>query len=60
MYFIFAFPSLLSILLGIMSSAIGLTFCDIAVGIQEYTSIIKKNKKKHDKLILTVSIVSKI
>ena len=60
MYFIFAFASLLSILLGIMSSAIGLTFCAITVGIQEYTSIIKKNKKKHDKLVLTVSIVSKI
>ena len=44
-----AFVSLLGILIGITSSALGLGICAIAAGIKEYKSIIKKKKKKHDK-----------
>ena len=46
------FASLVGILIGIMSSAIGLEICAITVGIKNYKSIIKKKKKKNDKLIL--------
>ena len=35
-----------------MSSAIGLKICAIAAGIKKYKSIIKKKKKKHDKIVL--------
>ena len=45
----FAFPFFLGILLGIKSSAIGLNICAITTRIKMYKSIIKKNKKKHDK-----------
>ena len=38
--------------IGITSSAIGLKFCAIAAGIKIYNSIIKKKKKKHDKIVL--------
>ena len=34
------------------SSAIGLKICAITAGIKEYMSIIKKKKKKHDKILL--------
>ena len=34
-----------------MSSAIGLEICVITVGIKKYKSIIKKKKKKRDKMI---------
>ena len=34
----------------ITSSAIGLKICAIAAGIKRCKSIIKKNKKKHDKI----------
>ena len=37
---------------GITSSAIGLKICVIAAGIEKYRSIIKKKKKKHDKIVL--------
>ena len=47
-----AFTSLISILVGIMSCAIGLKICVIAAGIKKHKSIIKKNKKKHDKIVL--------
>ena len=47
---IFAFASLLSILIGITSPAVGLKNCAIAAGGEKYKSIIKKKKKKkHDK-----------
>ena len=36
----------------ITSSAIGLKICAITTGIKRYKSIIKKKKKKHDKIIL--------
>ena len=37
--------------LGITSSAVGLIICLITAGIKNYKSIIKKNKKKHDKIL---------
>ena len=39
---IFAFTSLIGILIGIRSSAIGLKICAITAGIKKYESIIKK------------------
>ena len=47
-----AFASLIGILIGITSSAIGLKICAITAGIKKYKSIIKKKKKKHDKTVL--------
>ena len=47
-----AFPSLLGIPIGITSSAIGLKVCTTTVRIEKYKSITKKNKKKHDKIVL--------
>ena len=35
-----------------MSSAVGLKICGITAGIKNYQSIIKKKKKKHDKIVL--------
>ena len=35
-----------------MSSAIGLKLCTVTVAIKKYKSIIKKKKKKHDKIVL--------
>ena len=35
------------------ASAIGLKICAITVGVKKYKSIIKKKKKKHDKLVLS-------
>ena len=49
---IFTFAFLSGIPVGIMSSATGLKICAIAAGIQKYKSIIKKKKKKHDKIVL--------
>ena len=43
---------MISIPVGIMSSAIGLKICAITAGIKRYKSIIKKKKKKHDKMLL--------
>ena len=34
------------------SSAIGLKICAIDAGIKKYRSIIKKKKKKHDRIVL--------
>ena len=47
-----AFASLVGIPTGITSSAIGLKICAITAGIKKCKSIIKKKKKKHDKIIL--------
>ena len=44
----------LGIPIGIMSSAIGLKICAIIAGIKKYNSIIKKKKKKLDKIVLLV------
>ena len=47
-----AFASLVGTLIGIASSTIGLKICVITAGIKKYRSIIKKKKKKHDKIVL--------
>ena len=47
-----AFDSLLVIPIGITSSAISLKICAIAAWIKKNKSIIKKKKKKHDKIVL--------
>ena len=47
-----AFASLHGIPIGVTSSAIGLKFFAIIAGIKKYKSIIKKKKKKHDKIVL--------
>ena len=47
-----AFAFLLSIPIGIASSAIGLKICAITARIKQYNSIIKKKKKKHGKVVL--------
>ena len=49
---IFAFASLVGILIGITSSVVGLKICAINVGIKKYKSIIKKKKKKYLKIVL--------
>ena len=51
-FFILHFLSLLGIPTGITSSAIRLKICPIPAGINKYKSIIKKNKRKHDKIVL--------
>ena len=47
-----AFASLICIPVGITSSAVGINICAITAGIKKYKSIIKKKKKKHDKIVL--------
>ena len=37
---------------GITSSAVGIKICPITAEIKKYRSIIKKKKKKHDKIVL--------
>ena len=51
MRFHFCF-SLAGIPIGIINSAIELKICVITAGIKKYKSIIKKEKKKHDKTVL--------
>ena len=41
-----AFASLVCVLVGITSSAVGINICAITAGIKRYKSIIKKKKKK--------------
>ena len=43
---------MISIPIGITSSAVGLKICAVTVGIKNYKSIIKIKKKKHDKIVL--------
>ena len=47
-----AFASLVAIPVGISSFAVGVKICAITAGIKKYKSIIKKKKKKHDKIVL--------
>ena len=48
-----AFASLVAILVGITSSAVGIKISAITAGIKKYKSIIKKRKKKkHVKIVL--------
>ena len=44
--------SLIGIPIGITSSAIGLKICLIMTGTKKYKSITKKEKKKHNKILL--------
>ena len=46
------FAYLVGIPIGFTSSAIGLKVCAITAGIKKYKSIIKKKKKRHDKIVL--------
>ena len=47
-----AFAALVGISVGTTSSAVGIKICAITAGIKRYKSIIKKKKKKHDKIVL--------
>ena len=47
-----AFASLVAGPVGIVSSAVGIKTCAITAGIKKYKLIIKKKKKKHDKIVL--------
>ena len=49
---IFAFASLVCVPIGITSSAVGIKICAITEGIKMYKSVIKKKKKKRDKIVL--------
>ena len=44
--------SLVCVLVGITSSAIGIKICEFTAGIKKYKSIIKKKKKNHGKIVL--------
>ena len=46
------FASLVCVTVDITSFAVGLRISAISVGIKNYKSIIKKKKKKHDKIVL--------
>ena len=46
------FASLFAIPVGITSSAVGLKSCIITAGIKKYKLLIKRKKKKHDKILL--------
>ena len=46
------FASLVAIPVGITSFAVGIKICAITSEIKKYNSIIKKMKKKHDKIVL--------
>ena len=48
------FASLFDIALGITSSAVGINICAITAGIEKCKSMIKKKKKKHDKIVLLI------
>ena len=47
-----AFASLIGVLVRFTSSAAGIKICVITKVIKNYRSIIKKNNKKHDKIVL--------
>ena len=47
-----AYAFLVDIPTGITHSAIGLKICAVTAGIKKYTSIIRKKKKKQDKIVL--------
>ena len=46
------FASLVGIPISITSSAVGLKFCVITSGIKKCKSIIKRKRRKHDKVVL--------
>ena len=47
-----AFDSLVCVSVGITSSAVRIEICAITAEIRKYKSVIKKRKKKHDKIML--------
>ena len=47
-----AFALLVCVPIGIKSSAVGINICTTTAGFKKYKSIIKKKKKKHDKIVL--------
>ena len=47
-----AFVSLVGIPIGLMSPAMGLKIFSITAGIKKYKSLVKKKKKKHNKIVL--------
>ena len=46
------FASLVCIPVGITISSVGISICSITAGIKKYKSIIKKEKKNHNKIVL--------
>ena len=46
------FAPLVCVAVGITSSSVGLKICAITTGLKKYNSIIKKEKKKNDKIML--------
>ena len=46
------FPSLVCVLLGITTSTVVVKTFAITAGTKKYKSVIKKEKKKHDKIVL--------
>ena len=46
------FASLICVPVGVTSSAVGIKICAITAAIKKYKSIVKKKKKKHDKIVL--------
>ena len=48
-----AYASLVGILIGIKSSVVWLEIWAITAGIRKYKSILKKKKRKHDKIVLS-------
>ena len=51
-----AFASLVSVLVGITSFAVRLKICAITAEIKKHKSVIKKKKKKYDKIMLLEKI----
>ena len=47
-----AFASLVCVPVVIRSSAVGINICAITAGMKRYKSILKKKKKKHNKIVL--------
>ena len=51
-FLFFQISSLVAIPIGIVSSAMGVKVCVITAGIKKYMSVIKKKRKKRDKVLL--------
>ena len=56
----FYVPLLIGIPIGITSSLLGSNIFEKTVGIKKYESIIKKMRKKHDKIVLLVKKLNTI
>ena len=53
---IFNFASLVGIPVGIANSAAAMKICILTAEIKKYMSVIKKKKKKHDKIVLLAKL----